>query len=144
MRGYYLKPTKQELYTDWKKFAQKNMFPHTQTCPNCSMIIELNRLYDLDNKHNRNLWATHVPGWSEEKMAQHPKIVRVLCPGCQNYIRFSGADHLPKQIQSDIFKKVEKELQNFDGSLTPQDEYILMHVAIVIMITVLLMIIAVN
>lgn len=138
MRGYYLKPVKQDLYTDWKRFAQSNLFPHTQTCPNCSMIIELTRLHNLDNDHNRRLWATHAPGWSAEKKANHPKVLGVQCPGCGVYFRFTGAEHLPKQIQSDILKKVEKELRNFDGSLTTKQDYIPLYIGIGIILLVLL------
>ena len=117
MEGHYVTPVKQELYKDWKRYAQTNLFPHTQTCPHCFMVITTKKLTDLENYHNRNLWATWPPGWPAEKIRQHPKELRILCMGCDRFIRFTGTDHLPKRVQYDILKKVEKELHHFDGTL---------------------------
>lgn len=79
MKAYYVSPMKQEIHENWRKFATRHLVPHTQTCANCSMVIEIKSVKELDTNYANTYF-------------------RFDCPGCGSGIRFTGGEHLPDNV----------------------------------------------
>lgn len=124
MQGRYISPEKNAIARDWGKFVTKNLLPHDQVCERCNMIITADRASDLSPHTVRQ--ALPIPS-DPIKRAMYEQSLKAMmyyrtefwtkvvdeyfvirCPGCSNEMKFTGAEHLPAELQRFMFEKYEK------------------------------------
>lgn len=89
VKGYYVSTLKQEMHQDEAAFVKKYMLPHTQVCYHCNMVLEISAVKDIE----------FLPG----------SVGYVTCPGCYKYVRFSGGEHLQRELRKEVMSRMSQK-----------------------------------